>query len=128
MSIQTKMLSFEKGLPFIHIAMTKCMQKNLNWLKALQCCSNLEKKQIIEAARSESVNAICDCIQNILLGNIEISPKEKRVLNVKKEVLRKLANRKTKSAERKKLLIQHGGGFLNSVLGPVLGALGSIFL
>ena len=82
--------------------MTKRMQKNLNWLKALHCCSNLEKKQILEAARPESVNAICDCIHNLLLGKVEISPKEKRALNGKKELLRKLANRKTKSVERKR--------------------------
>ena len=108
--------------------MTKRIQKNLNWLKALHCCSKNEKEQLLKAAKPEAINTICDCIHNILQGNVPLSSNEKQKLNAKKTVLRRLANRKTKALQRKRLLVQHGNGFLNSVLGPVLGALGNIFL
>ena len=48
---------------------------------------------------------------------------EKKKLKVKKDILRKLSNRKTKSPERKKLLVQHGGGFLLPLLAPILASL-----
>lgn len=107
--------------------MTKRMQRNINWLKALHCCSKAEKEQILKAAKPEAINAICDCIQNVLGGNIPISAQHKKQLQAKKVVLRKLVNRKSKVPERKKLLVQHGSGFLNSILKPVLSTLGELF-
>lgn len=104
------------------------MQRNLNWLKAIRCCSKSEKEQLLKAAKPEAVNAICDCVHNILRGNVPLTANEKKSLQSKKSILRKLANRKVKATERKKILVQHGSGFLNSILGPVLGALGNIFL
>lgn len=112
----------------VNTDMTKRMQRNLNWLKALHCCSKIEKEQLLKAAKPEAVNAICDCVHNVLRGNISLSPNEKKKLQSKKTILRKLASRKIKAPERKKILVQHGNGFLNSILGPVLGALGNIFL
>ena len=104
------------------------MQKNVNWLKALQYCSKSEKEHLLKAAKPQSINAVCDYIHNILKGNIDLNQEEKSRLKAKKAILRKLADRRTKVPERKKLLVQHGAGFLNSILGPVLGALGNIFL
>ena len=108
--------------------MTKRMLKNSNWLKALLCCSKSEKEQLIKVAKPETINSICDCIKNILNGNIPLSESENNKLKAKKNVLRKLANRKTKSQERKKILIQQGGGLLTSILVPALATLvGGIF-
>lgn len=104
------------------------MQRNLNWLKALHCCSKSEKEQLLKAAKPEAVNAICDCIHNVLRGNVPLAANEKKKLQSKKTILRKLASSNVKAPGRKKILVQHGSGFLNSILGPVLGALGNIFL
>jgi len=104
------------------------MQRNLNWLKALHCCSKSEKEHLLKAAKPEAVNAICDCIHNVIRGNVPLTVNEKKKLQSKKSVLRKLASGSVKAPQRKKILVQHGSGFLNSILGPVLGALGNIFL
>ena len=106
--------------------MTKRMLNNINWLKAFHCCSKSEKAHLIKAARPEAVNALCDCIKNILNGTVPIDCKIKTKLSKKKSILRKLSDRKTKTGDRKKLLVQQGGGFLNSILAPVLGVLDSI--
>ena len=108
--------------------MSKRMQRNLNWLKALHCCTKSEQKELLRVAKPESINYICDCIQNILQGNVKVNQGQLKQLKKKKKVLRKLVNRKNKAAERKKILVQHGGGFLNTILGPVLGVLGEVFL
>ena len=108
--------------------MTKRIVKNLDLLKALNQCNTSEQKQLLKTARPELVNAICDCVHNILQGNIPITQHQKKKLKGRKKVLRQLVLRKNKTARRKNLLVQHGGGFLSSILGPVLktiaGALG----
>ena len=107
--------------------MTKRVHKNHDWLKALHCCRKSEKQQLLKAARPELINAICDCIKNVLNGNVPISQSEKKKLGVKKTILRKLVDRKTKTPQRKKLLVQHGGGILVPLLAPILtGLLGNL--
>ena len=108
--------------------MTKRMQRNLNWLKALHCCKKSEQKELLRVAKPGSINAICDCVHNILQGNVKVNQAQLNQLKTKKKILRELVKRKNKTPERKKILVQHGAGFLNSVLGPVLGVLGEIFL
>ena len=102
------------------VKMTKRITKKFELIKSLNHCNNTEKKQLIKNAPPEVVNAICDCIHNVLQGNIPLSRHHKSKLKSNKAVLRKLVNRKNKTPTRKKLLIQHGSGFLSSILGPVI--------
>ena len=103
--------------------MTKRIVKNLELLKALNKCNKPEQKKLLKVIRPEVVNAICDCVQNILKGKIPISSSEKRLLQSKKNVLRQLVDRKNKTVKRKKLLAQHGAGFLGALIGPAIAAL-----
>ena len=105
--------------------MTRRVLKNLDYLKALHCSQKVEKEQLLKHARAEIINAICDCAKNILLGNIDITSNEKKRLQPKKNVLRKLADRKTKFKDRKKLLVQNGSGLLTALLAPVITTLAS---
>ena len=106
--------------------MTERVTKNLNLLKALTKCTDVEKKDFVKIARPEVINAICDCILNILNGNVPISSKQKEKLRTKKNILRKLVLKKTNTPKRKKLLVQHGNGILTSILGPAIRALASL--
>ena len=108
--------------------MTQRVNKNLSLLKTLHQCSLAEQKNILKSARPELVNAICDCILNILQGNVPISTYHKRKLKAKKDILRKLVHPRKNSSHRKKLLVQHGAGFLTSILGPVLKAIAGTVL
>ena len=65
-------------------------------------------KRIIDQGRMELVYCICDCVHNILQGNIPVSEDEKELFKKHKEKLRKLVNKKTSDRE-KKHLIQEGG-------------------
>lgn len=101
------------------------MQKNLNWLKVLQCCDKSELKGILKQTSATKVNALCDCIHNVLNGNVPIDSTTKEKLKTKKKVLRKVIDKKIKVPERRKLLVQHGGGIISSILVPTLLALGA---
>ena len=72
--------------------MTKRMKRNLDWLNALSCCTKSEQKQLLLTARPERINAVCDCIKNVLNGNIPVNQKVKQKLSSKKKVLRELVD------------------------------------
>ena len=103
--------------------MTRRVLKNLELLKALNECSSIKKREVLTKVRPEVVNAVCDCIHNVLQGNIPISSKSKQKLQKKKAVLRKLTKRGTTAKERRMILTQKGGGLfplLPLILGPAL--------
>ena len=105
--------------------MTKRVFKNIDVLKALHhCCNGKEQKAFLKRARPELVNALCDCINNVLLGHIPLNKHQHSKLKSKKRVLRELVKRKNKTDRRRKLLVQHGGALLPFLLPAALTALG----
>ena len=104
--------------------MTRRVLKNLELLKALNECGSVKKREILESVNPEVVNAVCDCIHNVLQGNIPISNLSKEKLQKKKTILRKLTKRGTTAKDRRKILTQKGSGLfplLPLILGPALG-------
>ena len=108
------------------LIMTRRVLKNLDFLNALCQCNTTQKNQLLKSARPEVINAVCDCIHNVLIGTVPISDQKKRKLESKKNILRKIIARKTKAVQRKRLLTQKGSGLLPLlplILGPALGQL-----
>ena len=70
--------------------------------------------RIIDKGGMELVHCICDCVYNVLHGNIPMEHEEKGRLKRHRHCLRKLVNEKT-SYKKRKQLIQDGG-----VLGPLI--------
>jgi len=106
--------------------MTHRMRKNLPILKALHQCSPAEKKQLLKVARPETINTICDCVANVVHGNIPINSKQKGAFRRKIKVLKVLCDPKRKSTSKKRLLVQHGPGIFTSILGPIIKAITEI--
>ena len=101
----------------------KRLRKQANMLKALSTASPKLKKVIIQAADKDLITSLCDCANNILKGNVHLTTKQKTCLRRHKQSLRRLTQRKS-IAQKKKIL--QSGGFLGSLLTPVLGILGSL--
>ena len=81
--------------------------------------------RIIDEGGMELVHCVCDCVYNILQGNIPISEEEKERLKWHKEELRKLTKKKTSDREKKRIIQE--GGFLGALI-PILGGLvGKLF-
>ena len=81
--------------------------------------------RIMDDGGMELVHCICDCVYNILQGNIPIDEEENERLKRHKELLRELVKEKT-SDKRRKHLIQEGG-FLGSLIPILVGLVGKLF-
>ena len=96
----------------------KC-QKALEALEKVKDCKH-KRNHIIDVAGKELVHCICDCVLNVLNGNIPISEEEKKRLKRHKYSLRELVKKKTSDKKRKHLIQE--GGFLGAII-PILGGL-----
>ena len=99
----------------------KRVKKNFEILKILSCCNKRMRTSIINSSTHDLIDTICECVLNLLNGNINLSDSEKTHLSKYKNVLRKLLERK-KIKEKKKILIQKGG-FLQFLLPSVITGL-----
>ena len=81
--------------------------------------------RIIDEGGMELVHCICDCVHNILQGNIPVSEEETEILKKHTECLRKLVNKKTSYREKKQLIQE--GEFLGSLIPTLVGLVGKLF-
>ena len=84
-----------------------------------------KRNRIIDEGGMDLVHCICDCVHNVLQGNIPVNEEEKERLGIHKELLRKLVNKKTSYKEKKKLIQE--GGFLGSLIPILVGLVGKLF-
>ena len=96
--------------------MTQRMKRNANMLKALHSCSKNDQKMLLKSAKPDLINAICDCLTNVVYGKIPISSQMKTKLRRKKKVLKELTDPKITTVRKKNLLVQHGGGIITNAL------------
>ena len=101
----------------------KRLRKHAELLKVLASANPKLKKAIVNGADSPLIKTLCDCANNILKGNVSLTKCQKNKLRRHKQSLRILTQRQ--SLARKKKILQ-SGGFLGSLLAPVLGVLGSL--
>ena len=81
--------------------------------------------RIIDEGGMELVHCICDCVYNILQGNIPMTEEEKQRLKRHRYCLRDLANKKTSDKKRKHLI--QDGGFLEALIPLLVGLVGKLF-
>lgn len=98
------------------------LRRNFNKLKLLKKAKKSQRRKLLEAADNDLILCLCDCANNILKGNVNLNPKQKKQLARHKGAIRSLVSRgKSKKTinKKRKLLIQQGG-FLPMLLGPIL--------
>ena len=84
------------------------LKKNKNILEYLGKCKAKIRRAIPANADKELVDSICQCVFNMLSGNIDLNENEKRNLVKYKKTLRTIVGRSTLK-EKKKILVQQGG-------------------
>lgn len=92
-------------------------------LEILPRCNKKVFNKIIKNSKKEFIYTICECVLNVLKGNIKISKKSLEKLKEKKQILRKLL--KKSNIENKKKIIQKGG-FLEILIPSIISGLASI--
>jgi hypothetical protein len=83
------------------------------------------RKGIIINADKELIYTLCECILNLLNGNINISDEKFNQLKSYKHSFRKILDKKLNLKSKKKLIIQKGG-FLEILLPAVISGLSAI--
>src|SRR6218665_1128003 len=68
---------------------------------------------------------ICECAKNVLIGNVPLTKAQKSKLSRHKNKLRQLVLKKTRVADKKKLI--QTGGFLGALIPPIAAFLGTLF-
>ena len=99
--------------------MTQRMKRNAHMIKALHSCSQKDQKILLRNAKPHLVNALCDCLTNVVYGKIPVSSQVKTQLRRKKKVLKELTNPKVSTVRKKSLLVQHGGSIILKALGGI---------
>jgi len=106
--------------------MSQTLKKFAPYLHILHKSSPKVRKSLTRQHCSpEFVKCICECVKNVLVGNVDLTPEHKRRLKRHKLSLRKLVLKKTSQAEKKRIVQQ--GGFLGALLGPIIKVLGGMF-
>ena len=105
--------------------MTTRSIKNYHWLKVLHDSKPDTRKVLVAKSNKELIDTICECLKNILLGKIKISPELLKKLKRRRRALEEIQSKKTKTSRKKQLLIQQGG-FLPAIIAPLLGIAASV--
>lgn len=86
------------------------------------------RKALIETADKSEILAITEIIDNLLRGNIPLTPEQRGKLSRHKQRLRDIASKRV-SLKRKRAIIQQSGGFISALI-PIamslIGGLGSL--
>jgi hypothetical protein len=101
------------------------IKSNYHALQVLKAAKPKLRKAIISNCDRELLNSICECIMNVLRGNIKLSDCAKRKLRNHRATLRKVADRHVSLSAKKRAIVQRGG-FLLPLLGAVLPTLASL--
>ena len=84
--------------------------KHKHYLALLGQAKNRNRRnKIIDVADKEELTAICDCIHNVLKGNVKLKNNQIMQLRKYKKHLRSLTNKRMSVKKRKDTLKQHGG-------------------
>ncbi len=106
-------------------SMSKRLKKHIDLLKILKKANPQQRKALLQSCEKGLICCLCECIKNVLLGNVKISKAKHNVLAEHAVVLRKLSDRKTNIDQKRNLLVQKGG-FLPALLAPVLAIAGGL--
>lgn len=108
--------------------MSQNVRTHAHMLKVLSECNPKLQKLIIENGGAKLIHCICEICLNILKGNVSLNKHQKQKLNRHRQTIRTLTNPKASVASKKKILVQKGGGFISSLIVPVLSTLAGLLL
>jgi hypothetical protein len=103
------------------------IKKHIDLFKFLCSCNNKVRTNIIKGLSKEHILCICECILNILNGNIELDNNDKERIKRFRKYLRKLVKKGQSLRKRKQILVQKGGSFLPLLLPIIVSAVSSLF-
>ena len=114
---------------------TPLIKKHGHMMMALLKASPQMRKDMTKHASKDLIHCVSECCHNVLKGNVPLSSTHLKKLKPKRQLLRKLADKKVSLQTKKRIINQKGGGFLPllapllaPLLSPIVGALTKKFL
>lgn len=93
-------------------------------LCALPYLSREQRTVLLRHSDKKLVKILCECALNTLNGNLSVSQGHVNKLKKYKKVVRGLAKKRGTWSNKKRLIVQHGGGgFIPLLLAPIVGSL-----
>ena len=105
--------------------MSKRIENNLHLLNLICNCNKKQRIALINTLNKEQLLAICECIDNVLKGNVHLDKASYDKIVRKRELLREIVKRKPTQIKKKKALVQVGGA-LPALLIPAISLATSI--
>ena len=102
--------------------MSRRLKNHLPELQVLNKCNSKQRKALLEYANKDLILCLSECCANCLKGNVQLTKSQKKALSRHKKELRFVGNKRNDYKARKSMLVQRGG-FLTSLLGPILSML-----
>ena len=99
------------------------LKQNKSFLEFLATSNPLQQKALLITSTPSQVHSICECIINVLYGIVPLDGEHHNAFKAHRKTLYTLADSVLPYADKKKLLVQEGGGFLNQLLPVILPAL-----
>lgn len=85
-----------------------------------------KRKAFLQAFETNLLRAIREICYNLLHGNISLTEEEKKKIAKYKQVLRLLADSKTRKLKFRKVVTQTGRGFLPAVIPLIVAAISNM--
>lgn len=100
-------------------------QKLLEYISSNEFKNKKLRQALINNIPKESIYSICECVKNVMNGNVKLDDKTFQILKPYKLTFKKLLNRQNDLNSKRKVLIQKGG-FLQFLIPAVISGIASI--
>ena len=109
--------------------MSELLRRNHGFLHLLNNTPSFhQKKNILMSATPEQVHALCEVCYNVLTGCIPSTEAQRAKLRPYKENLYDLAESRVPFKQKKQILVQHGGGFIQDLLSPLVSGISLLLI
>jgi len=106
--------------------MSARVKKFLPFLKRIRRMADKARREYVKKCDKQFIDCVSECSVNVIKGNVPLTVRQKSALRRRRNDLRALSRRKTSLKAKRKILQK--GGFLGSLLPPVLSLLGGLLL
>ena len=103
--------------------MSRVIKNNLGFLQALSSCPQHQRQYLLDTATPEQVHALVQVAHNVLHCYVPTSEEDRTNLLPHKDTLSTFVSAATPFKEKKQLLVQEGGGFVQDLVAPLLTAM-----
>ncbi len=101
--------------------------RHCDFLRLLAATKSRDKRKLLaKFAGKDHIPAVSECAMNVLSGKIKLGKRQWKLMKSHADDLRALANSKTSSGKKRKIMAQEGG-FLSALIPLAVSTLGGLF-